>query len=134
MWMKIEVEIAGGVLQFKQMPENFKDGIYEVEIKNMDSRTLTQNASLHLWMTQIANILNRENIPLTQVLKADITWNLEKVKWMIMKPLVEALFHTTTTTKLNKGDFYLLINTLTKMMGMRGITIPPFPSIENKGK
>ena len=127
--MKIDVVIESGVLQFKQM-DGYEDGIYEVEIKNLDTRTNQQNKALYLYMTMIANTLNRENIPTSQVLKMDINWTADKVKHMIVRPLMEALFSIKSTTKLKKGDFDILIDTLTKAMGQRGISMPPFP---NKG-
>ncbi len=130
--MKINVHITGEVLQFQQMT-GYKDGTYEVEIKNLDSRTISQNSALYLWMTMIANSLNKANVPTTQLLKADITWDSNKVKYMLVRPLLEALFSVKSTTKINKGDFDLLIDTLTKALGERGISIPDFPSIENKG-
>ena len=127
--MKIDVVIESGVLQFKQM-DGYEDGIYQVEIKNLDTRTTQQNKALYLYMTMIANTLNRENIPTSQVLKMDIAWTADKVKHMIVRPLMEALFSIKSTTKLKKGDFDILIDTLTKAMGQRGISMPPFP---NKG-
>jgi len=78
--MKVEVEIIDEVMQFKQMP-GFKNGRYEVEIKNLDTRTIKQNSALYLWLTQISNRLNNENIPTTQILKADVTWTMEKGKY-----------------------------------------------------
>jgi len=75
--MKIDVEIAGEILQFTEVP-GFKDGIYTVEIKNMDSQSRQQQKSLYLWMKMISNTLNRENIPTTQLLKAEIHWTPEK--------------------------------------------------------
>ena len=89
--MKIDVVIESGVLQFKQM-DGYEDGIYEVEIKNLDTRTNQQNKALYLYMTMISNTLNRENIPTSQVLKMDIAWTADKVKYMIVRPLMEALF------------------------------------------
>ena len=127
--MKIEVIIQDEVLQWKQM-DGYKDGIYQVDIKNLDTRTNQQNKALYLYMTMIANTLNRENIPTSQVLKMDIAWTADKVKYMIVRPLMEALFCIKSTTKLKKGDFDILIDTLTKAMGQRGISMPPFP---NKG-
>jgi len=129
--MKIDVEIAGEILQFTEVP-GFKDGIYTVEIKNMDSQTRQQQKSLFLWMKMIANTLNRENIPTTQLLKAEIQWTPEKVKYMLVQPLLEALFGTKSTTKVPKHDFDVLIDTLTKVLGERDIQVPAFPSIKEK--
>jgi len=129
--MKIEVEIIDEVMQFKQMP-NFKNGRYEVEIKNLDTRTIKQNSALYLWLTQISNRLNHENIPTTQILKADVTWTLEKVKYMFFNPIMEMLYQKKSTTKLAKDEFELIIMTMIKAFGHRGIELPPFPSIETQ--
>jgi len=129
--MKIDVEIAGEILQWKEVP-GFKDGTYTIEIKNMDSQTRQQQRSLYLWMKMISNTLNRENIPTTQLLKAEIHWTPEKVKYMLIQPLLEALFGMKSTTKVPKHDFDVLIDTLTKVLGERGIQAPAFPSIKGK--
>ena len=42
--------------------------------------------------------------------------------------------NTAISIGIKKDDFDLLINTLTKMMGQKGITIPAFPSVETKGQ
>jgi len=47
---------------------------------------------------------------------------------------LEALYGTKSTTKIPKGGFDVLIDTLTKALGSRGISISPFPSIEGKEK
>ncbi len=116
------------MLQFVEVP-GFKNGRYLIDIRNMDSQTRQQQKALYLWMTMISKTLNRENIPTTQLLKADIRWDSQKVKYMLVQPLLEALFGTKSTTKIAKKDFDILINTLTKVLGERGILTPAFPSI-----
>ena len=130
--MKIEVEIIDNVMQWKQMPESFKNGIYEVEIKNMESRTMAQHRSYFLWLTMIANKLNNENITTTQILRPNISWTSEKVKEMFTAPLIKALFGVNSSTKLEKGDFDMLINTMIKSFGERGVQLPEFPSSDFK--
>ena len=129
--MRIEVVVQDEILQFKQMP-NFKDGTYTVEIKNMENRSNQQSRSLYLWMTMISNTLNKHNITTTQVLRPETVWTPDKIKYMIVRPLMESLFKIKSTTKLKKGDFDLLIDTLTKAMGMKNIEIPPFPTLQEK--
>lgn len=131
--MKITVTVIDEVLQFKQLP-NFKDGNYEIEIKNIDLRTQAQNSALWLWLTQIANRLNNENIPTTQILKADVNWNKDKVKNMFFDPIIDMLYNKKSSTKLNKDEFELIILTMTKAFGGRGIELPSFPGIETKEK
>ncbi len=129
--MLIEVEVISEVIQFTQV-EGLKDGIYTVEIKNLDTQTRQQQKSYWMWAQMIANVLNRENVPVSQLLKADVKWDREKVKYMFFNPVMEALFGIKTSTKMQKPDYDLFINTLTKAFGQRGITLPAFPSIEEK--
>lgn len=129
--MKIEVKVEGEVLQ-PQFLDGFKDGTYEIDIKNMSTRTTSQNSAQWLWLQQIAKSLNDLNVPTTQILKSDIKWNKEKVKYMFFDPIMEASYGKKSTTKLNKDEYELIILTLTKAFGQRGITLPAFPSLENK--
>jgi len=129
--VKIEVKVVDEVLQWTQL-EGFKDGTYIVDISNMDTRTIKQNSALYLWLTQISNRLNHENIPTTQILKAEVTWTMEKVKYMFFNPVMEMLYQKKSTTKLDKDEFELIIMTMTKAFGSRGITLPEFPSIETQ--
>lgn len=129
--MKIEVKVEGEVLQ-PQFLDGFKDGTYEIDIKSMSTRTTSQNSSQWLWLQQIANRLNDINVPTTQILRADIKWNKEKVKYMFFDPIMEASYGKKSTTKLNKDEYELIILTLIKAFGQRGITLPAFPSLGNK--
>ena len=129
--MRIEVQIIDEVLQFKQM-DGFKDGIYEVEIKNLDTRTSQQNKSQYLWLQMIANKLNAENVQSTQILRPDTKWTMEKVKTMFFDPVIEGLFNVKSSTKLQKHQYDAIIDTMTKAFGQRGIELPPFPSTETK--
>ena len=128
--MKLQIQINDGVIQPTAVPD-FKDGLYEIEINNLDTRTLKQNRAYHMWLTMIANRLNAENITTQQVLKPNIHWDGEKVKQMFTRPLIKVMFGVNTSAKLKKGDFDTLINTMTKAFGERGVQLPDFPSIEN---
>lgn len=130
--MKITVTITDNVLQFQQMPETFKDGIYEVEITNIDLRSQAQNRSLWLWMAQIANILNRNNVPVEQVIKADIVWSKDLIKELFWDRVMLSMFGKKTSTKLTKEEIDPIVHTLSSAFGSRGVTLPPFPSIETK--
>ena len=129
--MKIQVTIQDEVLQFKEMT-GFKDGTYEVEINNLNLRSNQQSRSMYLWLTQISKLLNSLNLDVSTVLKHDTSWSMEKVKIMIFDPIMLLLYGKTTTTKLNKDEYQLIIDTMTKSFGQKGITLPEFPSIETR--
>ncbi len=131
--MNQTVKVEGGVLQWQEM-EGLKDGNYEVKFTSLDTRTAQQNSSIWLWMTMIANTLNAENITVPQLLRPDVHWDSDKVRYMVLQPLIEAQFNVKSTTKIRKQDFDLLIKSLTKAMGLKGITIPAFPTQVEKEK
>jgi hypothetical protein len=107
------------------------DGVYAIDIKNMDMRTVKQNSSLHLWAQKIADTLNENNLYMTGLFNNDIMWNMELVKSMIIKGLIKQLFNIDSTTKLKRKEFDTLIDTITVIFGeKKGIKIPPFPSRE----
>lgn len=109
--------------------DSFKDGaVYQVDIKNMDIRSLNQNKATHLWCKQIAETLNREKFFIQDVIKMNTKWDMLKVKEMIFKPVVKSLYTKDSTTKLNKDEFELIIDTITRYMAHKGVSIPDFPN------
>ena len=107
------------------------DAVYQVDVKNMDMRTLAQNNSLHLWASQIATVLNANNLYMTGIFQNDIMWNMSLVKEQIIKGLIKQLFNIDSTTKLKRKEFDTLIDTITVIFGeKKGIKIPSFPSRE----
>ena len=115
--------------------DEFKDGaIYVVEINNSDKRTLLQNKSIHLWCKQIADSLNKDNFYIQDVIKLNTKWNMLKVKDLIFKPVVKSLYSKDSTTKLNKDEFELIIDTVIMALGSKGIECPDFPNREDLEK
>ena len=109
--------------------DKLTDGIYQIDIKNMDMRTVRQNSALHLWAKQIADILNKNNLYMTGIFGNEIMWSMESVKLNIIKSLIKKLFDIDSTTKLKRKEFDELIDTITIIFGeKKGIKIPLFPS------
>ncbi len=109
--------------------DSFADGAsYVCDIKNMDQRTILQNKAIHLFCKQIAETLNKEEFYIQDVIKLNTKWDMLKVKEMLFKPVVKSLYTKDSTTKLDKGEFELIIDTLCLYMGKKGVTLPPFPS------
>lgn len=105
------------------------DAVYVIDIKNMDSRTLAQNNALHLWATQIATLLNANNLYMTGIFQNDIMWSMELVKTQIIKGLTKTLFNIDSTTKLKRKELDTLIDYITAIFGeKKGIKIPGFPN------
>lgn len=105
--------------------------IYEHEFKNTDTRTIKQNSSIHLWCSQIAETLNNSGKTIEKVIKVDVEWTMITVKEIIFKSILKALYKKDSTTKLNKQEFELLIDTITSRVSGLGVELPPFPNKED---
>lgn len=135
--MKIQLIKRNGNLipysmEDREKVDEFKDGaIYVVDIKNSDLRTLQQNKSLHLWFTQISNKLNNDSLVIQDVIKLNTKWSPEKIKELIFKPVIKSLYNKESSTKLNKDEFELIIDTIIRALGTKGIECPDFPNRED---
>ena len=133
--MKIAIKKIGDVAvpaseAALDMWNKLSDAIYEVDIKNMDMRTLAQNSALHLWASKIAEVLNANNMYMTGVFGNDIEWSMELVKTQIIKATIKKVFDINSTTKLKRKEIDNLIDFVTIAFGRKGIKIPDFPSRE----
>jgi len=123
--------VGNGVFTTKENPDYKENALYEIDIKTIDTRSLAQNRSLHLWESMIASTLNDNNKSIVTVIKAETEWSKDTVHEMIIKPIIKALYNKTSTTKLKKDEFEKIIDTTTYMMGTRhGVVIPEFPNRE----
>lgn len=113
----------------KERLDRLKDGaIYEIDIKDADMRTVTQNRAIHLWCDMLANTMNSQNMIIQDVIKLNTKWDMLKVKEMIFKPVVKSLYTKDSTTKLNKDEFELIIDTVIRALSYKGVeNIPDFP-------
>lgn len=132
--MKIEIQVKDGYIVSQKI--DLKDGIYVVDPKNQDTRSLKQNSALHLYFNMVAVELNNSGYSFKQVMsepnryKADIDWNLELVKEYLWKPIQNAVFKKAKTSSLTKDELtkvYELVNRYTSNMGIS----LPFPHIED---
>lgn len=117
--------------------QNFKNDIdfaiksgWIVEFgKVVQKRTNTQNASLHLWETQIVNLLNEYGITYT---KTDLLGTFEfmhtkdSVHDMVLL-IIKNLFGYKSSTEMKTTDFDQLIDVMTMYLSNFGISVK-FPS------
>jgi len=134
--MKITIKKIGDVAipahdSDKELWQRFSDAEYVIDIKNLDTRTVAQNAALHKWCEQIAYTLNKEGLKMTGLFNNDIDWTMLLVKEQIVKSILKKTLNINSTTKLMKKDIDGLVMYLTKAFGERfGVQMPPFPSRE----
>ena len=112
----------------------FSDADYEIDIKNIDSRTVAQNSALHLWCSQLAKVLNANSLYMQGVFGNEIEWTMELVKTQIVKATIKKVFNINSTTNLMRKEIDSLIDYVTIAFAKKQIEIPPFPSKELWGK
>lgn len=114
-----------------ELLQKLSDAVYTVEIKNLDMRTVKQNSAIHLWCSQIAEVLNQNNLYMTGIFSNDIMWSMSLVKEQIIKNMIKLLFKIDSTTKLKRKEIDVLVDHIVYIFGeKKGITIPRFPSRE----
>ena len=99
--------------------------------KEEKQRTLLQNRSLHLYLTQLAEELNAAGLEISVVLKRrpSVPWSLETIKNLLWRPLQEAQLGKKSTTTLTTKECDLIYNTLNRFTSEMGIFVP-WPSVE----
>ena len=116
---------------------SLKDGNYQVEINNVDLRTLSQNSSLWLFANMVAVQLNNAGFTFDKLLKdgkytAEVDWNKDLVIDQLWKPIQKAITNKKSTTQLEKSEIDKVYEALNKYLTVRvGIEHIPFPSVEN---
>ena len=111
--------------------QNLKDGaVYEVDIKDMDMRTLQQNRALHKYFTILASVLNSAGYDITKVIQVEIPWSATSVKELLWRPVMKQQINKNSTTKLTKEEVTQVYDTLNRALAQRcGVSVE-FPSRE----
>lgn len=103
-----------------------------------EQRSLSQNNSLHKWLTEIATLLNEQGKTMKEVMSAmreyEVKPTMHGLKENVWKPIQEAMFGTTSTTELKKSEKQIddIIDVMTKIFAQIEVTLPPFPSEESR--
>lgn len=96
-----------------------------------EKRTLNQNSALHLWFTQLSEVLNENGMDMRKTMNIPLKPTPILIKEAVFKPIMKEMFGKESTTQLLKqkeiDDVYDVIN---KMFAEMGISVPPFPSID----
>jgi hypothetical protein len=100
------------------------------------SRTLKQNAALHLWCGWVAEALNGAGYDYKRFLdaaeyKLDTPWTCALVKDQLWRPVQEAMTQKESTTELNKiepSDIHTVL--MARLTDITGIPDVPWPRRE----
>ena len=101
-------------------------------------RTIPQNASLHLWCEQLADVLNAHGLGMKAVFavkEVDVPWSKERVKENLFKPLLAVMEGKTSTADADTTDYNEVCAVLGKHLSEKlGVTPPPWPDRFNRGR
>ncbi len=102
----------------------------------MERRTDTQNASLHLWLRQVAEALNDAGFSVMEVMRhdAEIPWTEHSAKELLWRPVQKVMVGEESTAECNKLDYAAIEQVVSRHISQStGVTLPPWPSEENRG-
>ena len=113
-------------------------------IKQPKRRTERQNKALHLYLTQVAETLDREGHTLQDIVKVitkvEIRPTMSNIKEVVWREIQKAQLGKTSTTELSKQeDIDKVYDAMNKWLGHYFEIHIPFPSLEegekdNKGR
>ena len=102
--------------------------IYEADVKNMDIRTLKQNAAMHKYFQSLSDELNKGGFTVAKLLKVTVMWTPTAVKEMLWRPIQEAVINKKSSAKLNKDEVIKVYDNLNVITSERcGLSLP-FPN------
>jgi len=134
--MKINLKVENGYLlpysaEDKEKVAELKDGVYQVDIKDMDMRTLQQNSALHKYFTMLSSTLNEAGLTISKVIKVEVEWTPTSVKDTLWRPIQKTLIGKESTTKLKKNEITKVYDTLNLALSQKlGVSVM-FPTREN---
>lgn len=104
----------------------------------MAKRTDTQNRALHLYLSQVADELDREGHTMQNVTesirRAEIRPTKESIKEVVWKPLQSIILAKNSTTQLDKVEVDKVYEAMNAWLGREfGIHVP-WPSDDEKQK
>jgi hypothetical protein len=111
----------------------------DVELEDVArKRSKPQNSSLHLWLSQVAVILNNAGIDMVLFLeqlngKAEIPVTQKSLKERFWKPIMEHMTGKQSTTEMDTKDPDILYQTACRILAENfEIVPPPWPSHERE--
>ena len=109
-----------------------KMGECEIVIKNK-TRSSLQNRALHLWYTQLADLLNSKGLDMRTVIRdgIDIQWSAYTIKEHIWRPTMITMFGNKSTKDMKTSDIDAIFNVVSKAISERTGEYLEFPSMES---
>jgi len=104
-----------------------------VKLKTGKQRTLTQNAALHKYCTQLADALNDAGLDFRETIKhdVDVPWSPELVKNFMWRPIQKAVTGHDSSTKPETHQYGEIYETLNRHTSAKLGVFVPWPCKEN---
>ena len=102
------------------------------------TRTNQQNNALHLWLKQLAEIMNDAGYDQRKTFDKmkkgyDLPWSCDTVKANLYKPIMAAMTGKRSTAEMDKVEPSVVCDVLGRWASENlGITPPPWPSRESQ--
>ena len=136
--MKITFKKERGILipysddDVKKLSSMADGAVYEIDIKNLDIRTIQQNKALHKYFTILASVLNSAGFEISKVIKVDTPWCAESIKDLLWRPVMKQQLNKNSTAKLTKEEVTQVYDTLNRALSLKcGVSVE-FPSNDDK--
>lgn len=120
--MKIDLRIRNNKLypaddEAKQKLSKFKDADYlQVDIKNMDIRSIKQNSALHRYFSLVSTELNKRGYRLDPQ-GLNIDWSMLRVKEVIWKKFQKVVLGKESTRLLDKVEITQIYDYMNLYLG-----------------
>ena len=99
-------------------------------VKIYPRRTLKSNSALHLWFSQIANLLTDAGYEQQITIgTADVPWSEKTVK-SAFKSIGRVQFEKAKTSEMTTKELSEVAETFIRFYASRGLVLPAFPSME----
>ena len=104
----------------------------DIDTVHSKQRTELQNRALHLYLTQVANELDRQGHTMQDVVKkitkVEITPTMHNIKEMVWREIQKALLGKDSTTFLEKHEVDRIYEVMNKWLGTHFEIHIPFPN------
>lgn len=97
-------------------------------------RTLKQNNALHLWLHDVAELLNEAGMDMRKTLKPEyeIPWTRDSAKEHIWKPIQKLMLDKDSTSECDTSQYNKVYQVLCRHFSEKhGITLPEWPHDKN---
>ncbi len=131
--MKRYVQTREGAVKVGEIIAKHEIGEYGFCVEILETRTIPQNSSLHLYFTWLAKALNDAGLAMQMQFlgkELEVEWTGKSVKTNIWLPAMEAATGKTKTSKLQRREVSAIYDVLNRFFIEKHDIYVPFPERE----